>query len=74
MLTRSRFVNTPEKQNTKCKVVKEYNTSSVPSTDVPSPPLLKGDVLSLQQLPSGQRVGISLDKGGALLCDTGWVR
>ena len=38
MLTRSRFVNTPEKQNTKCKVVKEYNTSSVPSTDVPSPP------------------------------------
>lgn len=53
MLTRSRFVNTPEKQNTKCKVVKEYNTSSVPSTDVPSPPLLKGDVLFLQQLPSG---------------------
>ena len=71
MLTRSRFVNTPEKQNTKCEVVKEYARFHL--LTFPSP-LLKGDVLSLQQLPSGQRVGISLDKGGALLCDTGWVR
>ena len=48
MLTRSRFVSTPEKQNTKCEVVKEYNTCSVPSTDIPSlsPPLLSNNFLA----------------------------